>query len=70
MGLGIRQPTLQAILQEKTSIADRQIDMLTAWLNQQGNVQQYGLPSWKVLVDAVRNLNPALAAQIENSAPW
>ena len=41
-----------------------------AWLEQEDNVEGYKLPSWKVLVDAVRSRNPALATRIEKAAPW
>ena len=69
--LGLLQTTLDEILQEqKGKIRACKRAMLTAWLQWKDNVQQKGLPSWKRLLKALRQINPALAAKIKRSAPW
>ena len=51
LALGLRQPTLQRIRYDSYNIDDRKREMLTQWLNQVDNSN----PSWKSLVDALRN---------------
>ena len=69
--LGLLQATLNEILQEhKGKIKLCKRAMLTAWLQWKDNVWQKGLPSWKRLLNALGQVNAALVAQIEHSAPW
>ena len=51
LALGLRQPTLKKIRDESYYTDDRKREMLTQWLNQVDNSN----PSWKSLVDALRN---------------
>ena len=48
--LGLLYPSLERIDREQRGwISDCKIDMLSAWLQQQDNILQTGLPSWTVL---------------------
>ena len=48
--LGLLYPSLERIDREQRGrISDCKIDMLSAWLEQQDNVSQRGVPSWSVL---------------------
>ena len=56
MKLGLLyQPTLTDIESHRRGKPDEcRLDMLSAWLQQQDNVAQKGLPSWSVLRAALR----------------
>ena len=48
--LGLLYPSLERIDREQRGrISGCKIDMLSAWLQQQDNILQTGLPSWTVL---------------------
>ena len=48
--LGILYPSLERIDREQRGrISGCKIDMLSAWLQQQDNVSQRGVPSWSLL---------------------
>ena len=48
--LGLLYPSLQRIDREQRGrISACKIDMLSAWLQQQDNVSQRGVPSWSLL---------------------
>ena len=69
--LGLRKSTLNEISQEQRGIIKAcKKAMLEAWLKWKDNVQQKGSPSWKRLLDAMRQVNAAFAAKIKHSAPW
>ena len=54
--LGLLYPTLKRIKKEQHGdISDCMMEMLAAWLQQQDNVSQVGIPSWSVLQTALRN---------------
>ena len=66
--LGLLYPTLERIDREQRGrISGCKIDMLTAWLEQQDNVSQRGVPSWSVLRAALQRIEEhELADRIEN----
>ena len=51
LALGLRQPTLKNIKDENDDIDDCKMEMLTQWLKKMENSD----PSWRSLVDALRN---------------
>ena len=69
--LGLLKPTLDMISSNNMKeIKACKREMLAAWLQWQDNVKQKGLPSWTRLLDALEQVDPALAAEIKRSAPW
>ena len=55
--LGLYYPTLEAIEKEKRgNISECKMKMLAMWLQRRDNVTQMGVPSWSVLVDALRRM--------------
>ena len=68
LALRLRPAVLKTIETQQTDLNSRMIDILTEWLQQNYNTDRFGLPSWKLLVDAVAHRsggnNPALARQI------
>ena len=69
--LGLLHPTLEKIaMEERDKVDSCKMEMCAAWLRQADDVQKKGLPSWWRLLDALRQIDPALAAKIERSAPW
>ena len=58
MNLGLLyQPTLTDIETHRRGKPDKcRLDMLSAWLQQQDNVVQKGLPSWSVLRAALQRM--------------
>ena len=57
LALGLLYPTLQKIEREQCDKADDCMrEMLAAWLQQQDNVSQHGIPSWSVLQTALKNI--------------
>ena len=73
LSLGLHQPTLDIIATENTNdVKGCMRAMLQAWLKWEDNVDtpEFGRPSWKRLIDAIRLDNKQLADQIQKSAPW
>ena len=57
LALGLLYPTLQKIERDQRDrVDDCMREMLAAWLQQQYNVSQHGIPSWIVLQTALRNI--------------
>ena len=57
LALGLLYPTLHKIEREQHDKADDCMrEMLAAWLQQQDNVSQHGIPSWSVLQTALKNV--------------
>ena len=57
LALGLLYPTLKRIKNEQHgNISDCMMEMLAAWLQQQDNVSQNGVPSWSVLRTALRSI--------------
>ena len=55
--LGLFYPTLNRIEKERQGARSRcNMDMLSAWLQQQDNVSQKGVPSWSVLRAALQSI--------------
>ena len=55
--LGLLYPTLEQIEDEQRgAIVKCKTKMLAAWLQQQDNVSQNGVPSWSVLRTALRSI--------------
>ena len=55
--LGLLYPTLTDIeIHRHYRPRDCRIDMLSAWLQQQDNVSQRGVPSWSVLRAALQSM--------------
>ena len=71
IGLALRldDSQLGVIQRDNPDVNGRLTDMLRQWLNKTYDVEQFGQPSWQMLVEAVRSPaggnNPALAAQID-----
>ena len=68
LALRLRPADLQTIETHRTDPNSCLTDVLTKWLQQNYNTDRFGLPSWKLLVNAVAHCiggnNPALARQI------
>ena len=69
--LRLRPPDLARIEKERPNDTKSCLsEMVTEWLNQSYNTQRFGLPSWKMLVEAVAHRNggnnQALATIIAN----
>ena len=69
--LRLRPPILDRIEVDHQQDSRRCLsEMVTEWLNQSYNTQRFGLPSWKMLVEAVAHRNggnnQALATIIAN----
>ena len=64
--LGLLYPTLQKIEREQhEKVDDCLMEMLAAWLQQQDNVSQNGVPSWSVLRTALEEIGERhLASEI------
>ena len=57
LALGLLHPTLQKIEREQHDrVDDCKTEILAAWLQQQDNVSQHGIPSWTVLQTALREI--------------
>ena len=55
--LGLLYPTLTKIRNDQRDQTDDcKMEMLSAWLNQQDDVPQKGVPSWSVLQAALRRI--------------
>ena len=55
--LGLLYPTLKKIKKEQHGdINDCTMEMLAAWLQQQDNVTDNGVPSWSILKTALVNI--------------
>ena len=55
--LGLLYPTLQKIGKaQRDDVDDCMMEMLAAWLQQQDNVSQNGVPSWSVLRTALEEI--------------
>ena len=66
LALGLLYPTLQKIEREQhEKVDDCLMEMLAAWLQQQDNVSQNGVPSWSVLGIALEKIGERqLASEI------
>ena len=57
LALGLLYPTLEIIEKEQRGLVEQcKTKMLAAWLQQQDNVSQNGVPSWSVLRTALRSI--------------
>ena len=55
--LGLLYPTLKKIKEEQHGVIDKcKMEMLAAWLQQQDNVTDNGVPSWSILKTALVNI--------------
>ena len=55
--LGLLYPTLKKIKEEQHGVVDKcKMEMLAAWLQQQDNVTDNGVPSWSILKTALVNI--------------
>ena len=66
--LRLPRPVLDRIEADRRDAKSSLEDVVTEWLNQSYNTQRFGLPSWKMLAEAVAHRNggnnPALADDI------
>ena len=73
IGLGLPPGELLVIRKGTQDIERAFSDVLLAWLRQRYNVDRFGLPTWRKLVEAVNShtsaSNPALAADIAARHP-
>ena len=61
--LGLLYPTLKRIKKEQHGdINDCIMEMLEAWLQQQDNVREKGVPSWSVLRNALKEVGVATSS--------
>ena len=71
--LKIRPSTLATIKKEASDLADAMRMILTNWLQRNYNVERFGPPTWKALVEAVKapngGNNTALAEEIARKHP-
>ena len=56
LALGLLYPTLESIKEDNDRNDDCKMEMLAAWLRQQDNVRQNGVPSWSALRVALRRV--------------
>ena len=56
LALGLLYPTLKSIEKDSDRNDECKMEMLAAWLYQQDNVCQNGVPSWSVLVAVLRRM--------------
>ena len=66
LNLGLSADRLEVIKQDNESTDERLQAVLCDWLRKKYNIQQNGLPSWKMLADAVQPINRALAEKIRD----
>ena len=68
LALRLKNHQLQTIEDSKKDVSDCLTDMLTLWLNKTHDISIYGVPSWQILSNAVRDPaggnNPAIADDI------
>ena len=66
--LGLLYPTLQKIEKEqREKVDDCMMEILAAWLQQQDNISQNGVPSWSVLRAALHEIGEnELASEISS----
>ena len=56
LALGLLYPTLKSIEKDNNRNDECKMEMLAAWLCQQDNVRQNGVPSWSILIAALRRM--------------
>ena len=56
LALGLLYPTLKSMEKYSGYNDEYKVEMLAAWLRQQDNVCQNGVPSWPVLEAALRRM--------------
>ena len=55
--LGLLYSSLEKIdIEQRGNISSCKIEMLQAWLQKQDNVSQKGIPSWSVLIAALKRI--------------
>ena len=54
--LGLLYPTLESMEKDSDKNDECKMKMLAAWLRQQDSVSQNGVPSWSVLVAALKRM--------------
>ena len=66
--LGLLYTTLERIETDNREVAQCKTKMIAAWLRQQDNVLQVGVPSWSVLQTALKKIGEVnVASQIVTS---
>ena len=67
--LGLLYPTLEKIENDNRGLVERcKTKMIAAWLKQEDNVTQTGVPSWSMLQTALRRIGEInVASQIVTS---
>ena len=63
LALGLLYPTLESIEKDNDKNDECKMKMLVAWLRQQDNVSQNGVPSWSVLGAALRRVGESGLAE-------
>ena len=69
LNLGLYCLTLEAIERDYRSTNERLEAVLTEWLRMNYDIEEYGLPSWRQLADAVEPIDHALAIVIKEQHP-
>ena len=67
--LGLTYAQLEVIKSEKGSNNERLVAVLSEWLKQNYNTEEYGLPSWSQLAAALQPIDRALANTIKEQHP-
>ena len=66
LNLGLSLEYLEVIDSESIRIDDKLTKVLSQWLKRNYNVEKYGMPTWRALVNGVYPINQRLASEIKN----
>ena len=69
LNLGISSNSLEVIENDYRRTDDQLEAALLQWLKRNYDLDKYGLPSWRRLVEAVKPINHALALTIQDRHP-
>ena len=65
LNLGLHLDFIDRVAEDNRLIHDRLIKVLHHWLTRSYDVEEYGLPTWSALANAVEPINRALAMAIK-----
>ena len=69
LNLGLSPDSLEVIENDSSRTDDRLHVVLLQWLQRNYDQDEYGLPSWRRLAEAVKPINHALALTIKDRHP-
>ena len=67
--LGLSPESLEVIENDSSRTDDQLCAVLLQWLQRNYDLDEYGLPSWRRLAEAVKPINHALALTIKERHP-